>query len=242
MREEMKMPYIKFFTRDWLNEPRLRLCSPAARGLWIDLICLMAGSEKHGYLVHNGRPFTDSELSILISVDKDTVKGLLNELKSQGVCSVDDKGCIFSRRLVADESKRAKASESGKRGGNPALLYSLPTLKSGEDITQNPEPTDGLTTPLKGLVSKSADFLAIWQSFVEHRRQIGHPLTIKAAGLILSDCQEWGPKDAVVALKNSIKNGWRGVFAPKQQHGKPSAHKPQSMSAADARQVMMEQS
>jgi len=217
----MKMPYIKFFTRDWLNEKCLRFCSLEARGLWTDIICIMADSDEYGYLIHDGRPMKEEEIAKLISTDKDTLKAPLKELKDRKVYSIDERGCIYSRRMVSDEQKRSKASESGKRGGNPALLYSIPSLNlKSEDITiQNPEPTLGLTTTLKGLVDKSEEFLGKWESFVEHRKQMGHPLTKKAAEYILGDCDKWGPEKAIEALKNSIENGWRGVFEPKQESG-----------------------
>lgn len=45
----MKFPWLKFYPGDWLKEPSLTVCSPATRGIWIDLICIStspAGSGK----------------------------------------------------------------------------------------------------------------------------------------------------------------------------------------------------
>jgi hypothetical protein len=231
----MKMPYIKFFTRDWLNEKCLRFCSLQARGLWADILCLMADADEYGYLIHDGRAMTEDEISRLISTDKDTLKGPLKELRDRKVYSVDERGYIYSRRMVHDQQKRSKASEAGKGGGNPTLLYSIPSLnlKSEDITTQHPEPTLRLTLTLKGLVDKNEDFLGKWESFVEHRRQISYPLTRKAAEYILADCEKWGPEKAIEALKNSIENGWRGVFEPKQvsggRHAEPKSFQDREM-------------
>src|SRR6185436_3421446 len=36
-----KLPYLKFFYGDWLRDTSLSSCSPATRGIWIDLLCRM---------------------------------------------------------------------------------------------------------------------------------------------------------------------------------------------------------
>lgn len=61
-----------------------------------------------------------------------------------------------------------------------------------------------------------------WQSFVEHRRQIKSPMTIKAKTMLANKLcklakQGHNPKDL---LEESIMNGWRGVFEPKGPAGR----------------------
>lgn len=41
-------PWIKFYVNDWLSDPRLRSCSPATRGIWIDLLCSMHLLDRCG--------------------------------------------------------------------------------------------------------------------------------------------------------------------------------------------------
>ena len=44
------LPWGKFFWKDWLTDPRLSICSLAAQGLWMRLLCIMSMSEPPGHL------------------------------------------------------------------------------------------------------------------------------------------------------------------------------------------------
>lgn len=48
--DKTQRPYLQFFWRDWLGDTALRTCSAAARGVWIDLICIMAQGSPFGTL------------------------------------------------------------------------------------------------------------------------------------------------------------------------------------------------
>lgn len=43
-----KYPAILFYCGDWLKDPRLSSCSPAARGVWLDLICAIHENNNSG--------------------------------------------------------------------------------------------------------------------------------------------------------------------------------------------------
>jgi len=47
----MKRPSFQFYVADWRLDQKLRRCSPAARGVWIDILCLLHDSdEQYGVL------------------------------------------------------------------------------------------------------------------------------------------------------------------------------------------------
>jgi hypothetical protein len=46
----MKRPAFQFYTKDWQTNPKLRRCSPGARGVWMDVLCLLHQSEEYGVL------------------------------------------------------------------------------------------------------------------------------------------------------------------------------------------------
>jgi hypothetical protein len=123
----MKLPFMKFFPRDWMGDEALRLCSLPARGLWIDLLCLMHSSPRRGYLqTANGLPLPLEQIARMTGCSTDEVTRLLQELKDSGTCDCTEHGMIFSRRIVREESKRAKCSDAGKKGGgNPYALKDL---------------------------------------------------------------------------------------------------------------------
>ena len=122
----MKHPYLQFYTGDFLHDPGVRSVTLAARGLWMDMLCLMHQSNRRGYLEYpNGAPITPVQLARLVGHGLDEVAALLQELDERGVYSYTPEGVIYSRRMVRDEEKRQKCMEAGKRGGNPALLAPL---------------------------------------------------------------------------------------------------------------------
>ena len=117
----MNQPYIHFYPRDWLAEYKLRMLSPADRGVWIDLLCLMAMAEPYGHLALNGKPMTDDAVCRILGVDVATYKATLARLVDVGVCSTNGNGEIYSRRMVRDYERRSNGEKYGRRGGNPAL-------------------------------------------------------------------------------------------------------------------------
>lgn len=117
----MAQPYIRFFGVDWRSDPKLRMCSPAARGVWIDMITLMMEADPFGYLVINGAAATDQQLAMLTVTPLAVIRRSLQELERNGVYSRRPDGVIFSRRLVRDVEKSEEMRARGRLGGNPAL-------------------------------------------------------------------------------------------------------------------------
>jgi hypothetical protein len=120
---QVKYPAFWFYPGDWMKDTDLRAVSTAARGLWIDCLCLMWESDKRGYLVlTSGKTATTEQLARMTGNTPECVAELVKELEECGVASRTDEGVLFSRRMVRDESKRRKCSKAGKKGGgNPHL-------------------------------------------------------------------------------------------------------------------------
>lgn len=118
----MKRPSFQFYPGDWLNDAALRMVSIGARGLWIEMMCLMHQGSEYGYLKVNGKVILSSNLARMSGGTLSEVEGYLAELESAGVFSRDEQGCIFSRRMIRDEKIREARAAGGIKGGNPALL------------------------------------------------------------------------------------------------------------------------
>jgi hypothetical protein len=114
-------PWMKFFPADWRADPKLRICSIAARGLWLEMLSLMHESERYGFLLMNGRRPTERQLAVLVGAPTEEVEPLLFELEEAGVFSRNRDGIIYSRRMVRDERKTEEARKFGNEGGNPKL-------------------------------------------------------------------------------------------------------------------------
>lgn len=117
-------PWLKFFPTDWRADPALRMCSMAARGLWIEMIGIMHEAIPRGHLLVKGKPLTDERLAMMAGCSPKECSRLLSELEENGVFSRKKTGVIFSRRMVADEMKARKNRANGRKGGNPTLLGS----------------------------------------------------------------------------------------------------------------------
>ena len=113
---------MKWYPADWRQEPTLRVCSRAARSLWQDMLGLMHEAEPYGYLTFAGKPMTVKQLAAILGDREKDIEKWLAELSEAGVYSVDERGCIYSRRMVRDKEKADRDRANGRHGGNPALM------------------------------------------------------------------------------------------------------------------------
>ncbi len=119
-----KFFWFPFFPQAWRNDPDLRRCSAAARGVWIDMLCLAFECQERGVLSTNGTAWTDKEIAEAVGGDISLNLNCIKELLRKGVASRRQDGAIYSRRMVDDElnrqGKSEKCSDAGRRGGRPS--------------------------------------------------------------------------------------------------------------------------
>lgn len=175
----MSRPWLKFYPTDWRADPRLRMCSLSARGLWIDLISFMHEGLPYGHLTIDGVVPTVENIASLVARPMGEVRKALAELEHMQVFSRSESGAIFSRRMVKDQEKAARDSENGKGGGNPILVAGENRGVNPPDKAQklearmldNYEPKGSLSeassdSPKKRLrKSYSEDFEAFWAAY-----------------------------------------------------------------------------
>lgn len=145
-------PWFKFFPGDWRADSALRMCSPAARCLWIEMLCLMAEADPCGYLLVKGRPVSDRVLAVQAGMDAAEVIQAIAELEENGVLSRRPDGTIISRKMVRDSRKsaeqRARAekrwakenieeTKTGDAEADPGIMPQIPEARS-----QTPEIED----------------------------------------------------------------------------------------------------
>ncbi|MDE2469803.1 MAG: hypothetical protein KGL35_13955 [Bradyrhizobium sp.] len=120
----------QFFWPDWLSDQGLRMSSRAARGLWMDMLALMANSDEKGFLLkypkvgRSGEPMPLDQLHYLTRDQTGTIentRALLDELARNGVYSIDRRNVIYCRRMVREDGRRRASSKGGKAGGPTSL-------------------------------------------------------------------------------------------------------------------------
>ena len=140
--------WAKFWWQDWQRDPALRMCSLAARGAWIEMLCLMADADPVGHLLVNGRSPNMRQLSAVLGCSEREASKLVSELEENGVFSRSEDGTIYSRRMVRDKAISDEAAANGKKGGNPNITGKVKRKVKGEDA-------EGLTPSLNANATPS---------------------------------------------------------------------------------------
>lgn len=164
----MKRPAFQFYPADWRKDTSLQSCSLEAQGLWINMLCLMHESENYGFLEIFSTNFEKKSeknyekiLGKLTGITAGKVKKLLYELESFNVFSRDDRGVIFSRRMVKDQRIREIRMDAGSKGGNPNLLKQndndLDNQKDNQTGNQKPTPSTSSSTSSTNIREREDD-------------------------------------------------------------------------------------
>lgn len=128
----MKRPSFQFYPADWRNNAKLRRCSPAARGVWMDVLCLLHDADEYGLLrwplkdIANAAGASMTLVRELVA--KDVLKGAdkdaepyvyrakhAGKLGAPIVLALADGGpAWYCSRLVRDEWVRMRRGEASR--------------------------------------------------------------------------------------------------------------------------------
>lgn len=102
----MKRPAFLFYVGDWMKDPAVRMCSPAARGIWIDAICAMYERDDGGRL--SG---TYEQLAQVCHATPVQMREAVRELRDTGAATVvisANEITLICRRLARSVSAAEK--------------------------------------------------------------------------------------------------------------------------------------
>lgn len=98
-----KLPYMQFYPADYLLDTQP--LSPAARGIWMDVICLLWRSETRGSLT-----MTMEQWARVLRCDVTVLVTLFEELRTYKICECVTKRhgdvTLLSRRMSREEKSR----------------------------------------------------------------------------------------------------------------------------------------
>ena len=237
----MGRPSFQFYPGDWQRNANLRRCSPAARGVWVDIMCLLHDSDEYGVLRW---PLADiaqaagAQLSLVKElVQKQVFKGV-----DQGDCpelvytprhgrkdgepvtlvKVQPGPVWYSSRMVRDEYIRTIRGESSRFGE-----------ASGETPKSAPKPPfgDGSSNSSSSATSVKKPKLAQapfvlpdwvpkepWEAFIEMRRSARKSPTERAKELLVKELEklrEQGHEPTAV-IEQSTRKNWLDFFPIKK--------------------------
>jgi len=112
-----------WFWSDWLGDQAVRRLTPAERGVWIDLLALMAAAAPTGYLCdEKGRQLSNAELGRVCNCSEKEIADYITGITDKGVASRDRTGRLFNRRMVREAEVSARRRLNGKAGGAATRL------------------------------------------------------------------------------------------------------------------------
>lgn len=186
----MKRPAFQFYPSDWRKDMALQSCSIAARGLWIDLMCIAHECEPYGHLSVNGKPMNAAQIARHVGITPRECERLLAELADAGVSSVTDDGVIYSRRMVRDEQIRVaraeggqagaghghKGAEHGKKGGRPRKQTGVekPPFQPPSEPPKEPPPSSSSSSSSSNTPQPPEGedgFARFWDAWPSNRRK-----------------------------------------------------------------------
>lgn len=154
----MRAPAIQWYFRDWMSHPGLRMCEISARGLFADMMCIMAEGTPYGYLVVNGKDILTPALARRVGEMLSDVERWLTELLEHEVCQRDPAGHIYSPRMVRTEQLRQVRAAGGPSSqDNPNVPRRKAPVEGGEkDILAGRDKESFRPSPAVASASASA--------------------------------------------------------------------------------------
>jgi hypothetical protein len=105
----MKRPSFQFYPGDWRKNSKLRRCSEAARGAWMDILCVLHDSDEYGICRW---PLVELARAAGIPIK------LAKELASKGVLKGADSGCppyVFTPRHAGKDGESVTLVQSSEQ-------------------------------------------------------------------------------------------------------------------------------
>lgn len=122
-----KLPWMPFYPADYLLDTQL--LSPAARGIWMDLICHLWRTETRGTMT-----LSLAQWSRILRADQAEVTAAFSELATQSICNIvtdrDGDVTVESRRMLREEkdrlgaAKRMRKMREKRKSSPPVTPYS----------------------------------------------------------------------------------------------------------------------
>jgi len=211
----------------------------------MDMICYMHEGTPYGHLKVNLKVILPSNLATMSGATLQETEGWLYELEQAGVFSRDENGCIFSRRMIRDETIRESRAKGGILGGNPALkdkgkvankvnlspnLHPTPSSSSSFSSSNNKEiEKSPKNLTIDELVNDGLDSETA-KEWLAHRKNRKAPMTPRAWQGIMREIKKSGmtPESAI---SMALSKGWQG-FDCEWVKGQ-STQKPTTKTCAD---------
>jgi hypothetical protein len=210
---------------------------PTARGTWVAVLGYCYEQENAGR-IKGCNAWKDRQWQQVCGVTREEIDGAKSLMNWEG----EDLQVWGYPAELENEIKVKR--EAGRKGGqartqakiaaakangakhNPSLTQAQPKQEPNVIVIERERVIEKKTeavadaTPVLPVSLQTSEFADAWKDWVAYRKERGQtlkPTTIKAQ---LGKMQDWGAADAVAAIRQSILNGWQGIFEPRS-NGQP---------------------
>lgn len=101
----MRRPSLQFYPGDWQSNPKLRRCSHAEKGIWLDVLCILHDQDEYGIL-----RWPLKELALAVHAKPSALQGLVN------------KGVLKGADSDGECEKLVYIPRHGRKDGEPLTL------------------------------------------------------------------------------------------------------------------------
>ena len=176
-----ELPWFQFYVADWIGDPKLGRCSPATRGIWIDLICAMHADGRTGSISGDldelARLGHATALEFAKAVEELRKTGAADVTECNGVVTLTnrrmkrdhDERQAVKNRVHKHREQKQNASETPsvtteKRSGN-AVESLVISQKSEEERSIHKASSSSYTSaPRKAQALSADDLVAYFQA------------------------------------------------------------------------------
>ncbi len=229
--QRMKLPFFQFFPADYKRDTCA--LSLAAKGGWIDVMCMLHGAQNRGTLT-----LPPVAWARVMGASVDQAEAVIAELAAMQIAEVKREAngdvTISSRRMLREsitrEQTRLRVHRHRSNAACNATRNGEVTGNNTETRNQKPETIQGEPPAPAGAVGgdrigvempfpeplNTPEFRAKWQEYTAYRRERGlaalKPVSVRKQWATLAG---YGIDGALRSVEQTIRNGWQGLFEPK---------------------------
>lgn len=138
-------PYLPLYVDDWMNNNKLKMCSPAAHGLMVSIMCIMHKEKTYGRVLLKQK-FKQTESNVknfalqiakLSAFEITEIEKPFNELIAEGSLKIDE-NYLICPRMVRDFETSEKRAVAGRKGGTtPKVKKQIKAKGEANTVNEN---------------------------------------------------------------------------------------------------------
>lgn len=209
----MNYPWMKFFVSDWRTDPKVSLCSPATRGIWMDLLCAMHELDRSGVIT--GTPETLARVGRCSAVE---LAQAVAELQTHGVADVTERCGIVT--LVNRRMSREAKIRNGSKLRMQRMRCDAPVTRQKSEVrVQSTEKRErqvpGPHVENDGLARAPFSERPDWKEFWSYCQQVGLDAEWYARDKFLAaEADAWRNRDNWKAYVSRCRAWWEADGRP----------------------------